>query len=155
MYIALYFCCCYFSCCCCYCVMLLLFISNYACTIRDKKQQWQYEIVTTMTTTQSNLHKLLSVQELILWGDTMQFYMGKNTDIPPTNWPHISSALLHLASTCRCTQVRCNPHVTPHVQCLTTPAKYMPMYPSQMYPPDTTPSRVPNVPRSDVPPNWA
>ena len=27
--------------CCCYCVMLLLFISNYGCTIRDKKQQQQ------------------------------------------------------------------------------------------------------------------
>ena len=35
------------------------------------KKQQQYEIVTTMTTTQSNLHKLLSVQELILLVDTM------------------------------------------------------------------------------------
>ena len=34
-----------------------------------------------MTTTQSNLHRLLSVHKLILWGDTMQFYIGKNTDI--------------------------------------------------------------------------
>ena len=76
-----------FSCCCCYCVML--FISNCGCTIRDKKQQHHYEIVTTMTTAQSNLHRLISVQELILWGDTMQFYMGKNTDIPPTNQPHM------------------------------------------------------------------
>ena len=49
---------------CCYCVMLLLwFICSCTCTMTIKGQQ--HETVTATTTTQSNLHKLLSVQELI------------------------------------------------------------------------------------------
>ena len=43
-------------------LLLLLFICHCASTITDEQQQ-QHETVTT--TTQSNLHKLLSVQELI------------------------------------------------------------------------------------------
>ena len=34
----------------------------------DEQQQQQHETVTTPTT-QSNLHTLFSVQELILWGE--------------------------------------------------------------------------------------
>ena len=52
---------------CCYCVILLLlflFICSCGSTITDEEQQ-QHETVTTTTTTQSNIHKLLSVQELI------------------------------------------------------------------------------------------
>ena len=68
----------------------------------------------------------------------MQFYMGKKTDIPP------------------------------HVQCLTTPGKYMPMYSHQMYPLLIEPmctepyytrtvlliveSRCTEIPRADGPP---
>ena len=41
------------------------------------EQQQQCETVTTTTTTESNMHKLLSVQELIFWGDAMQMYPGQ------------------------------------------------------------------------------
>ena len=45
-------------------VVVVLFICSCGSTITDEEQQ-QNETVTTTTTTQSNLHKLLSVQELI------------------------------------------------------------------------------------------
>ena len=75
--------------------------------MRDKKQQ-PHERVTTITTTQSNHHQLLSVQELILCGDTMQidtpylstpvvqspttpgqFYMWNNADVSRSDVPPI------------------------------------------------------------------
>ena len=86
--------------------MLLLFICNYGCTISDKKQQ--YEIVTTVTTTQSNLHRLLSVQ------DTMQIYMGKNTDIPPQSDPICTESYYTSDSmTYDIVQYQMDPHINP------------------------------------------
>ena len=64
------FCCCCCCHCCCYYVILLVFICNCGCTMTDEQQQ--HETVTTAT--QSNLHTLLSVQELIFWGAAMQMY---------------------------------------------------------------------------------
>ena len=62
--------------------MLLLFMSNYRCTMTDKKQQ-QYEIVTTMTTIQSNLHKLLCSRAHSVSRYNVVFYISKKTDILP------------------------------------------------------------------------
>ena len=110
-----------FLCCCCfcYCVMFLLFICNYGCTIRDKKQQ-QHEIVTTMTTTHSNLHWLLSVQ------DTMQFYMGKNTDILPLLTKPTCTVPNYTRQVCaNIPQVRCTaPQLTPLAESPTTPGQH-------------------------------
>ena len=45
-------------------MLLLLFICHCASSITDEQQQ-NYTVTTTTTTKQSNLHKLLNVQELI------------------------------------------------------------------------------------------
>ena len=72
--------CCLCCCCCCYCVILLLSFCNWGCSMIDEQQQWHETVrrrrttTVTRTTTQSNLHTLLSIQELIFWRDVMQRY---------------------------------------------------------------------------------
>ena len=62
------------SVCCCCCVIFLLFICNCGCTMAGEQEQ-QHETVTTATT-ERNLHKLISVGELI-------FEIDLRSDVPP------------------------------------------------------------------------
>ena len=60
-------------------------------SVPEKINLLQHETVRTTTTTQSHLDTLLSVQELISWGDAMQMY-------PPSRDIWWSSAVLHQVS---------------------------------------------------------
>ena len=104
-------------CCCCCCYVIFLLICNCGCTVADEQQEQQCETLTTAT--ESNLHKLLSVVELIFHidlrsdgpltnrahlyrapttpgqYDLLQIALVPSADGPPTNWAHLYRALLH------------------------------------------------------------
>ena len=61
-------------------------ICNCGCTIADKQQEQQCE--TVATTAESNLHKLLTVAELML-------HIDLRSDGPPANLPQLCWAILH------------------------------------------------------------
>ena len=88
---------------CCYCVILLflfLFICSCGFTITHEEKQ-QHETVTTTRTTQTNLHKLLNVEELIsaihipMYDLSLQ-QLNMKMSKQMWSWPDV----LHLATRC-------------------------------------------------------